>query len=243
MTSFTSNIRRELQYIWNRVRPPRVMDYYGVKIPTNELPAFQTVHRRLLRKTYESGEIEAAKRVVRADSRVTEFGSGLGIVAMSIAKMLNDSTQLVSYEANAALRPNHEVLCTANGVSPILKNAALGVEAGEATFNLADNFLSSSLLSRPEKKSREITVPQITLDQALAEHQADVIICDIEGGETLFQNVQFPDHVRAFSGEFHPHIIGDAAVSNIVRNLLNQGFELLAAERFGWVMCFERPDQ
>ena len=39
--------------------------------------------------------------------------------------------------------------------------------------------------------------------------------------------VPLPRQVRVVCGELHPHIIGDNAVSHLIRGILNQGFDLL----------------
>jgi FkbM family methyltransferase len=236
----------EIQTAWHRLAfkvrtllPGEIYTYESVRVPVYATPELRSIWPSLIAKTYESSELCALRALLRSDDIVVEFGAGCGVVSAFIAGRLSASGNLHCYEANASLRSSFEAVSAANGVAPQLVNAAVGSADGVTTFYISQStFQSSSTVDRG--RNVRVDVPQLAIGRILDEVRPTFIMMDVEGGEKDFTETQFPSHIRAICGEFHPHIIGDESVSAIVENLLGQGFRLLLDQSSDRVLAFQR---
>lgn len=239
MDTTVLNLRNEFAYLRNMAMRPKAYDYRGVKLPAEHVPALHSVRRSIYRGEYQAPEIRAIRSVLQPTDTVVEFGAGVGVVSMVMALRLDDSARLTSYEANAGLAGTYASLAAANGVQPVLVNAAIGSESGEAEFFVDEAFVSSSAIDRG-RNAAPVRVPMVGVRDVLAEKKPSLIMFDIEGAETAFLDVTFPDHVEVICGEVHPHIIGHARTSELVKTILAQGFELCLLRDCGYVFSFVR---
>jgi FkbM family methyltransferase len=238
---FGAYLVRKARYGFLVKSNPREFTYCGVKLPLRATPQLQRIRRSVYRGDYERPEIEAIAALVRPDDVVLELGAGCGVVTTFIAKRLTGQGRIYTYEANPALLPTVSAVFEANGVSPTLTNAAVGLEDGETEFFFDADFLSSSQINRG-KGVTPTTVQVVSFQRLLNEIRPTVVVFDVEGAEREILTGDFPASVRILCGELHPHLIGDAGVSNVVRNIMRQGFDLITDRSQGRGFAFTRPN-
>jgi hypothetical protein len=69
-----------------------------------------------------------------------------------------------------------------------------------------------------------------------------LIIADVEGAEyDIFRHADL-GRVQKLCIEFHTRYIGTSKVSELIRSLLDQGFELQLEQSIGEVLYFARPE-
>ncbi len=221
-----------------RSRKPKFRGFITVPIDATEY--LKSIRWPIYREIYEDAEVTAVAAIVRPDDRVLELGAGCGIVsAVAASRLKSSSTQMLSYEANSDLAPSFKATMAANGLAPVLCNAAIGRNEGSAEFFVKQDFLSSSALDRGRVTAKR-TVPVHSFLAVVNQFKPSVVLMDLEGAETEIFADPLPDFVRAVSGEFHPHITGDAAVTKIAQALFSQGFMLKIDLSKGRVLSFER---
>ena len=186
----------------------------------------QSIRRSIYRGTYEQAEIECVARLLRPDDIVLELGSGCGVLSTFIAKQLSNSCSLFTVEANPRLLRSIQCIAEENGVRFTMINAVVGDSKGSKEFYFDESFLSSSTFDRGRGISKE-RVNVVSMAGLLEQVRPTFIVCDIEGSEREVLAVPLPRQVRVVCSELHPHIIGDNAVSHLIRGILNQGFDLL----------------
>jgi FkbM family methyltransferase len=239
MDTTVHNLKHELSYLRNMAIRPKAYEYRGVKLPDRHVPALHSVRRSIYRGEYQAPEIQAVTSVIEPGDVVVEFGAGIGVVSMAIALRLGDSSRLTSYEANAKLASAYAALAAANGVNPTLVNAVVGRQTGESAFFVDNDFVSSSAIDRG-RNAVATRVPMVGIEDVFADKRPTAIMFDIEGAEAEVLDVRFPDHVQVVCGEVHPHIIGHARTSALVKSILAQGFELCLLRHCGYVFSFVR---
>ncbi|MCR5876537.1 FkbM family methyltransferase [Phenylobacterium sp. J426] len=202
-------------------------------------PELARTRRRIYRGVYEADEIRALVALLRPEDVVLELGGGCGVVSAIIANRLADSRNLHVVEANPALMASIAVVAKANGLQHEVLNAAVGLNDGRGVFHFDDNFLSSSAVDRG-RGAAAIEVPFLGLAGLLERLQPTVVFADVEGYEGELFKEPLPERVRAVCLETHPHVIGDKGVSNVCRNLLSEGFNLLIDLSPGRILTFAR---
>lgn len=215
------------------------IDYAGLTIPWKGLAPVASIKRSLLRGGYERAELDLVQARVRPSDTVLEFGAGLGVVTAALARITAEGGRVVAYEANAALIESAKKIAEANGVKVDLRNRAIGLEAGSREFFFADNFLSSSNRDR-QLAGHKATITQDSIAAVLDEVRPTVMVCDIEGAECEIFETPMPASLRAIYIETHPHIVGESAISKLIKKLMDQNFELLVDTSCDRVLAFER---
>jgi FkbM family methyltransferase len=168
--------------------------------------------------------------------RVLELGAGIGYMSTLCAKKLG-SQNVSAVEANPAMEAEIRRTYELNDVSPNLEMCVLGDDDGATTFHVEQNYSSSSVHDRG---GRPVTVRQRSFAGLLADLRPTYLICDIEGAEVpLLMNAPL-DGIRKICIEIHPHVIGDAACSHLVRKLLYEGFACSWDRSGGRVYFFYR---
>jgi len=185
----------------------------GLTIPTLEV---------LEAGSYEAPEMRIVRHAIRPSDTVLELGTGLGYLASLCAKVVSDS-RMHTYEANPALGPVIQRNFRLNNVSPQLNICMLGEENGSITFYVMKNFWSSSTIKR-HPNAKAIQVPMTRFNDELARLQPTFLIIDIEGGERDFIRYAQLDGVQKICIELHPHVIGAAAVAEVIAFFKMHGF-------------------
>lgn len=200
------------------------------------------IREALEKGTYEWREIAMIDRHVQPDDRVVELGACLGATSMFLYDRVGKDG-LVVFEADPRNLEMAQHNFKLNRKHVRCENAILwsGPNRPETvSFGSNENPSSSSLLDR---EGNEVTFDVQTKDfeTALGEHQASVIVLDIEGGEIdLFNNADDLPSVRLVLLETHSRIVGESANNRMVKGLENRGFLVKESMRDGDFLALER---
>jgi len=194
---------------------------------------------------YERFEGRRSKNFVVDGDRIVELGSGLGFLSALI--MTNHAIadyQLV--EADPRLVEMIERTHALNNVSgPKTINSCVAtchaemIADGSVDFFVGEKFCASSLMGARNLK-HTVQVPVVSLPDLIAEHESNVLLCDIEGSEVDIFNGTPLDGINKVLMELHPHRIGQEGVRDIWRSLDAQDFVYDADGSAGGVCAFRR---
>ncbi|MBK1636319.1 FkbM family methyltransferase [Rhodovulum adriaticum] len=202
---------------------------HGLLFPDD--PAIMTDRLRTLltRGHYEDSEARALKTFIGANSSIVELGAGIGFISTSAIRH-HKARKVTCIEANPLLCDYIRRVHRLNGVtdSTVINAIALPGQPSDlpATlpFYVADPFWSSAMEPPKNLPSERVDVATVSLDQVLADAQADALICDIEGGEgTLFDDLDLGP-VRHVLVELHTNRIKPAGVVNLFEAMHRHGF-------------------
>ena len=236
--SLKGDVAAVLRFVVARVTRPQKLIYHGITVPVAATPELDSLRRKLLRGLHEAGEIAAVEALLRPEDVVLEIGAGTGVLTAIIARR---AKRVVSFEPNPALKRSAYAVFAANGVIPEYRTAAVGIEARVAKFYVGRGSKageSSSLIDRGD--AREITTDVVAFEHVLREVCPSFLMIDAEGAERELLAVPLPDDVRAVCAEFHPHVIGDEAVTDVIRGLFSQGFTLFLDHSHHRVLALAR---
>jgi len=217
-------LSRSIRTRWHRLKNTRQMTIDGVKVITDRkrIPPF--IQKLLFRKQYEDHERALVREHLRRGDRVLEIGCGIGLVSLVATRVCGEGN-VFSYEANPRMeeiiRENYRL----NGWEPDLTMKAVTADGRRLKFFQEANILSSSLIDR-NLDGREIEIESVAINDAIRRHDPTVIVMDVEGAEEEILPVADLEGVRALILELHPHIIGEAKVSALVKDLEARGFSL-----------------
>ncbi len=215
---------RSIRTRWHRLKNTRRITIDGVKVITDRkrIPPF--IQKLLFRRQYEDQERALVVKHLRPGDRVLEIGCGIGLVSLVATRVCGEGN-VFSYEANPQMeeiiRENYRL----NGWEPNLTMKAVTADGRRLKFFQEENILSSSLLDR-NLDGREIEIESVAINDAIRRHDPTVIVMDVEGAEEEILPVADLEGVRALILELHPHIIGAAKVSALVKDLEARGFSL-----------------
>jgi FkbM family methyltransferase len=215
-------ITRTLLFKIRQILKPSVIKHKGVRLLLNHQAVSPYIRKIVYNGGYESAESAMLEATLEPDDRVLELGSGMGFIATFCAKMLGNGAAVCAIEAlpqmEALIRENFRL----NGVNPELVMAAIGLDNGECTFTVADNFWSSSA-ANASANGEKITVPMVALGSLIERFRPTYLVVDVEGMEkTLFQ--QDLGTVKKICLEIHPHYVGDEGIRKCLMDLFQQGF-------------------
>jgi FkbM family methyltransferase len=194
----------------------RYVDFRGLRIPLDNPPVSRKIHQQLRRKTYEFPEINAILQLLSFGDRVLEIGSGLGIVSSLVAKS-GKASAIRSYEANPDLLPFIAKLHSINSVVNVeLVNQILLPSPSEpyVNFHIHKSFAESSVLQH-HAVDKIVSVETRDVNSVLKEFSPQILVCDIEGGESiLFKDIDLGG-IRALVIELHPAMISRESIDMI----------------------------
>lgn len=224
-----------VRYQWRKFSRQRLVTISGVCIEVaSTLP--KGVKRALYRGDYEHAERQLVKQFLKPDDRVLEVGSGIGLIAITCAKMVTQG-KIVSYEANPELAGHLKRNIDRNGVDIEVHNRAISAVAGILPFHVHERFISSSLIKRAG--TQRIEVQCDALKDVMASFEPNAIVMDIEGAETDVLPMADLSSVRIIIVELHPHISASEDVSHLIDSMGKMGFNVEA--RIDDVCVFLRP--
>ena len=194
----------------------------------------QTLVRTLSDGGYEGGERRIVKAAVLPSDRVLEIGTAVGVVSMTAAEIVSPS-HVLTYDANPAIVADARRNFVANGMGEI--NANVGVmrnrsrwseDETEIEFFVSRDFWASRLFAKPNDPdiASVVQVPPVCLESKIAEHQANVLICDIEGGEADLLDGANLEPIRLILMEIHYWAMGRQRIDNMIRYLISKGFNV-----------------
>jgi FkbM family methyltransferase len=188
--------------------------------------------RAMRENFYEDRERGLVKQLVRPGDRVLEVGTAIGIVSMAAARIVGPENVL-TFDANPDIVVDAQANFQRNDLSGIRSRAGvlqnrlnMTDECKEVDFFIHEAFWASRLMASPDTPGivRTIKVPVFCLEEQIKSHSANVIICDIEGGEVdLFMEADLSG-IRLIIMETHYWAVGEAATDGMVLKLLLDGF-------------------
>ena len=219
---------------------PKTITYKGLKVPAVGPHISVPLRNQLIDGLYELPEITAAQALVKANDRILELGTGLGVVS-SLVSRTQIGVTVESYEANANLLPSIAALHKINSITAVnVTNAVLvSGPSGTRTFFLHDSFAESSLHETPHMRD-SVTVPALNFNEVATRLRPDILLCDIEGGEAdLFKDIDLSSF-RALIIELHPGVISRQHIKQIYDTCAAAEFYPRVELSSGQVVAFER---
>ena len=222
-----------------------IIEHFGIRLRID--PDFMSPRLMEVIRTgqYEAAEARRIRRIVQRGDIILEIGAGIGFIT---ALMLKNPVveRVVSFEANPLLIPKIQQTLSDNGLGGQrfeLHNAVLGTEeAGTVDFHVHQDFWASSLRKMPGT-IHSCPVPLASFDKTVKIVRPNLIVCDIEGGESaLFSNSNLTG-VRNVYLELHQRVLGPAGMRDVFQAFHDRGFHYDQNHSGGAVVLFSRiPD-
>jgi len=183
---------------------------------------------------YEWRERALVSELLRADDRVLDIGTAIGVVAMMAAKVVGPAN-VVTYDANPQIVADAQRNFAVNDLASI--RAQVGVLQNRAHFAntptavdffISRDFWASRLVVGVNRQDigETVSVPTTCLEDQIAAHRATVIVCDIEGGEVDLLNGADLAGIRLLIIEVHDFLAGRQATDAMIRHLVALGFNV-----------------
>ena len=182
---------------------------------------------------YEAPERGLLPHLLRPGQRVIEVGTAAGLVTLTAAAVVGASN-VVTFEANPDILADARENFHRNDFGAIdarfgvLQNIRAYRDHQTLDFGIARQFWSSRLGARADDPRivSFIKVPTFCLEREILAHAADVLICDIEGGEAdLLAEADLPG-ITLILMETHYRYAGRARIDDMIRSLVMRGFAI-----------------
>ena len=213
----------------------------GVLIPPDPAVITPAIREAILAGRFEAEESSQIPHIVRPGDRVLEIGAGIGFISTLISRQRRVA-QVIAVEANPFLLDYMTRLHALNRVRKVRRvNAVLTNEPGQtATFYLRRDFWMGSLSAEPNAYMGTVDVPTMNLDALLRDEAIDLVVCDVEGAETvLFHGADLSGVDRIFL-EMHDHVTGLSGVRGLFATLAGHGFVYDPRHSLGSVVLFQK---
>jgi FkbM family methyltransferase len=189
--------------------------------------------------TLESGRYEArerwlAKEILEPTDRVIEAGTAVGLVAMTAASIVG-AANVLTFDANPEIVADAQRNFHRNGLGEIrsrwgvLKNRqSIHSEKETVDFYIAKHFWASRLRASEHDESilKKVQVPVFCLEDEIEAHRANVLICDIEGGEVDLLMQSDLAGIRKIIIETHYGWAGERQTDEMIRKFICEGFSI-----------------
>lgn len=219
---------------------PKSINLHGIEILMDYERWSPAMLRAFFKDNYELDERTMVPAILEPGDRVLEIGSAIGFLGMLSSDIVG-AGNVTMVEANPELieaaRRNLEL----NSVSPTLLHGAVVPNANtkSISFHVHEDFWSSSL-DQKEGTRQMIEVEALPLPVLLDRYEPNVLIMDIEGGEyDLLTQVELKG-VTKLCVEVHARYIGDEKVSELIRHLILDGFDLVQSISMADNLYFRR---
>ena len=201
----------------------RHYDLDGLRVEEAGAGFSPAMRRALRRGRYELMERRAVARCLRPGDRVLELGGGCGVVSAAAARIVGPEAVL-TVEANPQLLPLIAHTHALNGVAGIaVLGAIAGTGAGCAPFHVSEDLWASSRDPATPALAETIEAPVADVNALIAQHRANVLICDIEGAEfDLFAAIDWAP-IDLLIAELHPAAAPLARVGETIAGLIAAG--------------------
>ncbi|RWA58817.1 MAG: FkbM family methyltransferase [Mesorhizobium sp.] len=184
--------------------------------------------------SYERRERQLTAELVRPSDRVIEAGTAIGIVSMTAALIVGPENVL-TFDANPDIVEDARQNFSRNSLSQItsrhgvLKNRRKAAGVGETVdFYIDKAFWSSRLDASPDSSGiiKTVRIPVYCLEDEIRAHAANVLICDIEGGEIELLEQADLSGIQLIILETHCRESGEAATDAMIRKLILEGYSI-----------------
>jgi len=213
----------------------------GVVIPLDPEVITPAIHNAMLTGRFEAEESAQIPHIVRPGDRVLEIGAGIGFISTLVSRERRVG-EVIAVEANPRLMDYMQRLHARNRVRKVRRlNTVLTNQPQEsATFYLRADFWMGSLIAGPNPYLGTVEVPTTNLDAFLRTEAIDLIVCDVEGAESiLFEGADLSGVDRIFV-ELHDHVTGLSGVAQLFATLAQQGFVYDPRHSTGSVVLFQK---
>jgi FkbM family methyltransferase len=197
----------------------------------------------LMNGDYESPELALLDQYLSVDDSVIELGAGIGFLANRYGKHCPHQRHL-AIEASPIMvdlvRTNTKHLGNVDVINAVAARPPVSAAAGRpdesphtVDFHVYSDFWASSTqplhLTNPQRQLvRTVQVDMIDLDEVIASRHAQMLVCDIEGGEYDLVRT-FDLNVPKILMELHWHELGMAKALSVLRILEERGYRLLGS--------------
>jgi FkbM family methyltransferase len=191
------------------------------------------VRRALDNGAYEGKERELVSKFVKSTDRVIEVGTAVGVVSMTAASIVGPQNVL-TFDANPHIVADAKENFARNGFEDINGNVAVLVcrknfgDGKMFDFHISKEFWASRLYVGSNNADIVETVRINTrcLEDEIEKHRANVLICDIEGGEIDLLSEADLSAIRLIIIETHYWAVGELPTDKMISRLIAQGFYL-----------------
>jgi FkbM family methyltransferase len=198
--------------------------------------------------SYESRERRIIAAAMQPTDRVLEVGTAIGAVTMTAASIVTPA-QVVTYDANPAMIADAKRNFVANHMAGIqasvgvMRNRRNWIEGEtEVDFFVSRDFWASSLFVSGFNTDiiETISVPLLCLEDEIQRHRANVLVCDIEGGEAALLLDADLANIRMIILETHYPAVGRQKIDGMVRYLIAEGFNINLDYSSGHILLLDR---
>ncbi len=219
----------------------------GFRVFVDEDNYGASVQRALDSGRYEDRERKLASEFLRPGDRVIEAGTAVGVVSMTAASIVGPNN-VVTFDANPDIVADARDNFYRNGLEGIRSNVGVLAcrrnfkENSHVDFYIAKEFWASHLHANGGSQNiiKTVKVPVACLEHEIASHNANVLICDIEGGEVDLLTEADLSGIRLIIMETHYWAVGEAATDAMIRNLILQGLSFHLAASGGQISVLRR---
>ena len=231
-----------------KIRIPRTdfpleesLETHGVLIPFAPEIITPAIEEAIASNCFESDEASELANIVEPGDRILEIGAGIGFIS-TILDRHSSVDRIIAVEANPRLMGYMARLHKLNRVRKVeRRNAVLTNEPIDfMTFYLRQDFWMGSLSAEPNPYVETVEVPTQNLNALLEKEEISLIVCDIEGAETvIFDNADLTRVTRIYL-ELHDHVTGLHGVQNLFKSLQDMGFSYDPRHSSGSVVLFRK---
>ncbi len=233
-------LRNWWRYQYRKLIRPRTVTNDGLKIYLGD-QSRSSYARSIYRDTHEAEERAIVLRNLEPTDTVLECGAGMGVVTTLCCQQIG-SERVHAFEANTKLEPVLRKTFELNQVSPHLEMKMVSLDGGEQAFFASDRFVVSSRYDNSEQyRGEQQRLESVSIQGLIDELKPSFLIMDIEGAEVdLASKTLDLQSLKKLCIEMHPHIVGDEAITDLIANLIRQGFTLRMCESRDDVLFFSR---
>ena len=197
---------------------------------------------------YEGRERQIVALFVQPTDRVLEIGTAIGVVTMNLAAIVGPDN-VMTYDANPAMVADARRNFVANGFDGISANVGVmrnrkrwSETESEVDFFIAHDFWGSRLHASADASDivGVVKIPLVCLEDKLAEHRANVLVCDIEGGEAALLADADLSMIKLIILETHYWSCGRDAIDALMRFLVLIGFNINLDHTGNQIVVLER---
>ena len=160
-------------------------------------------------QAYEAAERFMVKKYLSQDDIVLELGACIGVVSCVTNAKLNFSSNHVVVEPNPRMVEQLVKNRDLNKANFLIEQCVVSKEE-EMKFFLYDDYMSSSLIQRSNRKGqKEVTVKGMSIEQLSTKMNLkfNTLIMDIEGGELDIIKHNDLDSFQKLMIEYHPNVL------------------------------------
>lgn len=224
-----------LKYIFRKYLNVTVINIRGVKLKVDNPSITEKIKNNIYKEFYEAYERSILEQTLETNDVVLDVGGGLGYIAAVCARRVQ---RVEVIEANPSLIPIIEETLRINGVSAQVHNGVLAENDGVTNFYVAPHFWASSIT--PISDALTTQVPTIACRTFMNRLRPSYLVMDIEGGEIALIPSLPLESIQKICIEIHPSIVGQQAVDEMVKSIVERGFALNSQVSRRYQLFFRR---